>query len=152
VSVARERLPRARAEWRNCKPGTDEALAATAEVFGARAQLASAIITAGGPKELAEFVLKGPKGDVGMTSPLPLATGLAATKQAKMKQCVEWLADLISANPDRPPVRLAELREQAKSKFGIPRRLFEDGNDCCIRQAQRMTKNFNWRKGGRPRK
>jgi hypothetical protein len=148
VSVARERLRQARAEWRNCTPGTDEAFAAVVAVAGARPQLASAIISAGGPNELAEFVLKGA---VGMTSPLPLAMAVSATKQAKMKQCVEWLADLINANPDRPPVRLAELRKQAKSKFGIPRRLFEEGNNCCIRQAQRMAKNFNWRQGGRPR-
>jgi hypothetical protein len=152
VGMARERLRRARNEERDFKLGTDEAVAAAVAVARERAQLASEIITAGGPKELADFVLKGPNGVVGMASPLPIATALKPTKQANLKQCVEWLADLISANPDRPPVRLAELREQAKSKFGIPRRLFEDGNDCCIRQAQMMTKNFNWRKGGRPRK
>jgi hypothetical protein len=151
VRAARQRLRRARVEERNCKLGTDEAVAAAVTVAGARAHLASAIITAGGPKELAEFVLKGPKRVVGMASPLPMATALNATKQAKIKQCVAWLADLISTNPDRPPVQLAELRKQAKSRFGIARRLFEEGNNSCIRQAQRMTKNFNWRKGGRPR-
>jgi hypothetical protein len=151
IRIARERLRQAAVEALNCELGTNEAVAAAVAVTGARAQFASAIITAGGPNELAEFVMKGPKGAVGMTSPLPLATALKATKQAQMKQCVEWLADLISANPDRPPVRLAELRKKAKSKFGIPRRLFEEGNNCCIRQAQRMAKNLNWSQGGRPR-
>jgi hypothetical protein len=100
--------------------------------------------------ELAQFLINGPKGKIGTASPLPVAVALNATKQAKVKQCVEWLVDLHRANPDRPPVRLAELREQAKSKFGVNRRLFEEGNNCCIRQAQRLTKNFNWTKGGRP--
>jgi hypothetical protein len=149
VRVARERLHRAAAEALNCELGTDEAVAAAAERAIARGQLAGAIITAGGPKELAEFVIKGPKGEVGTASPLPVAVALKATKQAKVKQCVEWAVDLIRANPDRPPVLLAELCKQAKSKFGVPRRLFEEGNNCCLRQAQRLTKNFKWRKGGR---
>jgi hypothetical protein len=149
VRAARERLHQAAAEELNCELGTDAAVAAAAARAIARGQLAGAIITASGPKELAEFVIKGPKGEVGTASPLPVAVALKATKQAKVKQCVEWAADLIRANPDRPPVPRAELCKQAKSKFGVPRRLFEEGNNCCLRQAQRLTKNFKWRKGGR---
>ena len=150
VRAARERLRRAAVEELNCELGSDPALAAAAERTIARGQLAATIITAGGPKELAEFVINGLKATVGTPSPLPVAVALKATNQAKVKQCVEWVADLIRANPDRPPVPLTELRIQAKSKFGVPRRLFEEGNNCCLRQGQRLTKNFNWRKGGRP--
>src|SRR4029077_6096852 len=137
VRVARERLCEAAAEALNCELGTDAAVAAATASALARGQLAGEIIRAGGPKELAEVVIKGPKGEVGTASPLPVAVALKATKQARVKQCVEWTADLIRANPDRPPVPLAELRKQAKSKFGVPRRLFEEGNNCCLRQAQR---------------
>jgi hypothetical protein len=150
VRVARQHLCRAAAEELNWELGTYAAVAAAVALAGARIQLAKEIIAAGGPKELADFVINGPKGEFGTASPLPLAVALKPTKQAMVKQCVEWLADLIRANPDRPPVRLAELRKQVKSKFGVPRRLFEEGNNSCIRQAQRLTKNFNWRKGGRP--
>src|SRR5262249_29786179 len=114
LRVARERLHQAAAEELNCELGTDAAVAAAAARVIARGQLAVAIITAGGPKELADFVTKGPKGEVGTSSPLPVAVALKGTKQAKVKQCVEWVADLIRANPDRPPVLLAELRKQAK--------------------------------------
>ena len=149
VRVARERLHQAAAEELNCELGTDAAVAAAAARTIARGQLAGAIITAGGPKELAEFVIKGPKGEVGAASLLPVAVALKPTKQAQVKHCVEWVANLIRANPDRPPVPLAELRIQAKSRFGVPRRLFEEGNNSCLRQAQRLTRNFKWRKGGR---
>jgi len=148
VTDARKKLQRAAAEALNCELGTNAAVAAAVSLVGARAQLAKAITMAGGPKELAEFVINGPKG-VGTASPLPVAVAMKETNQARVKQCVKWVADLIRANPDRPPVPLPELRKQAKSKFGVPRRLFEEGNNCCIRQAQRLTKNFNWGKGGR---
>jgi len=149
VRVARERLHQAAVEALNCELGTDAAVAAAATRAIARGQLAREIIMAGGPKELAEIVIKGPKGEVGTASLLPVAVPLNATKQARVKQCVDWVADLITANPDRPPMPRAELRKQAQSKFGVPRRLFEEGNNCCLRQAQRLTKNFEWRKGGR---
>jgi hypothetical protein len=150
VRAARERLRRAAVEELNCELGSDPALAAAAALSIARGQLAAAIIMAGGPKEVAEFVIKGPKARIGTPSPLPVAVALKATNQAKVKQCVEWVADLIRVNPDRPPVPLPELRKQAKLKFGVARRLFEEGNNCCLRQAQRVTKNINWRTGGRP--
>jgi hypothetical protein len=52
VRVARERLQQAAAEALECELGTDAAADAAAVRAGARAQLARAIITAGGPKEL----------------------------------------------------------------------------------------------------
>jgi hypothetical protein len=90
-----------------------------------------------------------PPPEVGTASLLPVAVILKATKQPKMIESVEWVANLMRANWERSPEPLAELRKQAKSKFGVPRRLFEEGDNCVLRQAERLTKNFNWRKGGR---
>ena len=65
VRVARERLRRAAADELNCELGTDVAVAAAAARAGARAKLARAIIAAGGPRKLAEFVMNGPQEEVG---------------------------------------------------------------------------------------
>jgi hypothetical protein len=150
VRVARESLRQAALKVLNCELGTDAAVAAAAARTIARGQLAAAIIAVGGPPELADSVIRGPNGKGGTPSPLPLAVTLKATNQAKVKQCVEWLADLIIANPKRAPVPLADLRKQAKLKFGVTRRVFEEGKNCCVRRAQKQTKNFNWSIGGRP--
>src|SRR5262249_19322977 len=72
VRAARERLHRAAAEELNCECGTDAAVAASVARHGARAQLATAITTAGGPKELAEYVLKAPQEGVGAADPQPV--------------------------------------------------------------------------------
>jgi hypothetical protein len=69
VRVARGHLHRAAVQELNCALGTDAAVAAAAARANARAQFASAIITAGGPKEAAEFVLKGPQREVGADIP-----------------------------------------------------------------------------------
>jgi hypothetical protein len=44
------------------------------------------------------------------------------------------------------PDRAAQTGE---GEFGVPRRLFEEGDNYVLRQAERLTKNFNWRKDGR---
>ena len=85
VRAARERLRRAAVEELNCELGSDPALAAAAALSIARGQLAAAIIMAGGPKEVTEFVIKGPKARIGTPSPLPVAVALKATNQAKVK-------------------------------------------------------------------
>jgi hypothetical protein len=64
VRVARKHLHRAAAEALNCELGTNAAVTAAAARAGARARLARAIIAAGGPTKLAEFVLKGPHEEV----------------------------------------------------------------------------------------
>lgn len=69
IRVARERLQRAAAEELNCELGTQAAVAAAVARTGARAELAQAILDAGGPKKLAEFVLKGPQEGVGRDVP-----------------------------------------------------------------------------------
>jgi hypothetical protein len=102
VYVARERLHRAAVAELNCELGTGAALAAASERTGARAQLATAIMTAGGPKELADFVWKGPQREVGAAVPQrasaftvePSAT-LSATRrrQAAEKECEQLLIE-----------------------------------------------------------
>jgi hypothetical protein len=106
VRVARQHLQWAAAEELNCELETDAAVAAAAARAGARAQFASAIMTAGGPKELADFVWKGPHGVVGTAvpqrpsavTPPPRAT-LSGTRrrQAAEKQCKQLLIERYQA-------------------------------------------------------
>jgi hypothetical protein len=67
VRVARERLRRAAIEALDCELGTIAADNAALELANARARLARAIVSAGGPEELADFVRKGPQEGVGKT-------------------------------------------------------------------------------------
>ena len=61
VRVSRERLHQAAAEALNYELGTIAAEDAAMALAGARAQLALAIVAAGGPERAAEFVRKGPQ-------------------------------------------------------------------------------------------
>jgi hypothetical protein len=88
VRDARQRLRRAKLEELKYEVGTNEAAAAAAELTKARDQLASAIITAGGPKELADLVRKGPKEDVGTA--VPHAERLRVDREV-LAQKVAWL-------------------------------------------------------------
>jgi len=148
VRVARERVHQAAVRTLNYAVGSVEHADAVRNREKACVALAAAIIEAGGPIELAKFVQVPPPGEGGMA--LPKAVKTKATKSASLEKCVEWVCELIRANPGRPPVPLAQLRKKAKSKFGVTRRQFEEGNNCCVRQSQRLMKNFNWTKGGRP--
>jgi hypothetical protein len=106
IRVARERLHRAAAEELNFELGTDAAMAAAEARAGARIPLASAIITAGGPKKLADFVLKGPQEEVATAIPQRAAavaaapsTTLSATKrrQAAEKKSEQLLTERYQA-------------------------------------------------------
>jgi hypothetical protein len=86
--------------------GTAEHTAAVAARVGACARLASAIITAGGPKKLAEFVLKGPHEEVGTAVPQRAvaltaapSAALSATRrrQAAEKECKQLLIERYQA-------------------------------------------------------
>jgi hypothetical protein len=61
VRVARERLRRAAIEALDCELGTIAGENAALELANARSRLARAIVAAGGPEELADFVRKGPQ-------------------------------------------------------------------------------------------
>ena len=88
VRFAREHLRRAAVEALNHDLETTEAVTAAVAITSARDQLASAIITAGGPKELADFVRKGPKEDVGTA--VPHAERLGVDRGA-LAQKIAWL-------------------------------------------------------------
>jgi hypothetical protein len=66
VRVARERLQQAAVEALDCELETIAADDAAVALAGARAQLARAILGAGGPEKAAEFVRKGPQQRGGM--------------------------------------------------------------------------------------
>jgi hypothetical protein len=106
ICAARERLQQAAADGLDCELGTDAAVAAAAALAAARAQLASAIITAGGPKELAKLVMKGPQEEVGTAVPQRTAAFTAAPsaplsatreRQAAEKQCKQLLIERYDA-------------------------------------------------------
>jgi hypothetical protein len=61
VRIARERLQQAAVEALDCELETVAADDAAVALAGARAQLARAILAAGGPEKAAEFVRKGPQ-------------------------------------------------------------------------------------------
>jgi hypothetical protein len=89
----------------------------------ARARLASAIITAGGPKKLAEFVMKGPQEEVGTAVPQRAAAVTAApsttlsateTRLAAEKECKQLLIERYEAY-----VRNGRKREERPLKDKI---------------------------------
>jgi hypothetical protein len=91
VRFARERLHQAAVEALNYELETKEAVTAAAALTSSRDQLASAIITAGGPKELADLVQKGPQEDVGAA--VPGAQRPHVDREA-LTQKVAWLRTL----------------------------------------------------------
>jgi hypothetical protein len=151
VRDARKRLHRAAAEELNSELGTNAAVAAAAARAGARAQLASAIITAGGPKKLAEFVIKGPLEEVDTAAPQRAAAVTAAPtgktlRQIARKGCLESLIGLLRRHDLPPQGTVSAQCEAAMREFpGLSERAFYD----CLREAERVTGNYNWGKPGR---
>jgi hypothetical protein len=156
VRIARERLQRAAAEQLNCESGTDAAVAATAARAGARAQLAHAIIRAGGPKKLAEFVLEGPQEVSGTVAPQRAAPFTAAPsltmsatrmKQAAEKQCQQLLIDRHAAYL-REGCKERPLKDELRAEMIrlIPN-LSGKGFDRCWK-ATAVAKNWDWTEPG----
>jgi hypothetical protein len=154
VRVARERLQRAAAEELNCQLGTEAAVAAAAARASARAELARAIMTAGGRHELGEFVLKGPGQGVGTAVPQPVQPGLSrrtesrAIKKAASENCVRRYIELIQANPDGAPEPREVLARKMMDEFGVT---FREAR-ICRGVAIKRTGNLNWSRHGRPRR
>ena len=122
VRVARERLRQAAAEELDCELGTIAALDAAAALAGARAQLARAIIRAGGPEKLADFVRKGPQEEVG-TAVLQQAAVFTAAPSATLSATAENNASsYVQSHRDAAPRASRRLkRPAARSKSSIPR-------------------------------
>jgi hypothetical protein len=131
VRVARERLHQAAIEELNCELGTIAAVDAAVARAGARAELARAIITAGGPEKLAEFVMKGSQEEVGTAIPQraaaftagPSAT-LSATRrrQAAEKQCKQLLIERYQAY-----LRDGKLPRHKEHGGALWRRIVDEG-------------------------
>jgi hypothetical protein len=65
------------------------------------------------------------------------------------EECRQWLRDLMRDYPNRPPVTLERLAEEAVSKFpGLSKR----GFFRCFSYVQEDTKNRNWSRAGAPKK
>jgi hypothetical protein len=151
VRVARNRLRRTAAEELNCELGTEEAVAATAARFGARAELASAIRRAGGPKKLVDFVLMGPQEGVGSAVPEPVVSRRAErrrTNKGAREKCVQRYIKLIRTYPDGPP----EPREVLARKMMNELRVTWHEARACRGEAIKRTGNLNWSRHGRPRR
>jgi hypothetical protein len=124
VRDARQKLRQAKIEERKYEVGTKEAAAAAAELTRARDQLANAIITAGGPKELADLVRKGTN-DVGTAVPhaesLRVHRELLAQKVARLRtQNGEQLKIALSATANElgcDPADLAERLSRSAQRY-----------------------------------
>jgi hypothetical protein len=153
VRIARERLHKAAIDALNYEIGTDEAGVAAAVRRGARVKLASAILSAGGPPELAEFVLEGPREDAPQPAVLPGPNQLRASKKAAMEKCVRAYMGLIEANPFEAPAPRAELEKKMMSDFGVLRDEARMARAEAIRRKRLLlNENSKWERGGAPRK
>jgi hypothetical protein len=156
VRVAREHLHQAAVEELNCELETIEAADAAVARADARAQLARAIITAGGPKKLTEFVLKGPQEEVGTTVPQPVVIRRAerrAIKKAAQENCVQAYVNLIEASPDRAPEPRAVLEKKMMKDFDVGRDDARKARAEAIRRKRRsLPHNSKWDQPGAPGK
>jgi hypothetical protein len=150
VRVARKDLHGAAMDELNCELGTNAAVTAAATRAAARARLAQAIIKAGGPAECAEFVLHGPHSEVVTNASQPGASrvGRRALKLTARENCVKAYMKLIDANPDGAPEPRDVLALEMINHFHLT---WDETRDCR-REAIRRTGNFNWLRGGRPRR
>jgi hypothetical protein len=156
VRVAREHLHQAAVEELNCELGTHAAEAAAAARLGARARLARAIITARGPRKLAEFVLKGPQEEVGTAVPQPVVIRRAerrAIKQFALENCVQRYIELIQAHPDGAPEPRSVLEKKMMKDFDVRRDDARKARAEAIRRNRRsLPRNSKWDQPGAPGK
>jgi hypothetical protein len=106
---------------------------------------------AGGPKKLAEFVLKGPQEGVGTGVPQRAAAATAAPsgktlRQIARKGCLESLIGLLRRHDLPPQGTVPAQCEAAMREFpGLSERAFYN----CLREAETVTQNDKWGKPGR---
>ncbi len=143
VRVARERLHQAAVEELNCELGTDAAVAAAAARTGARLLLGSAIITAGGPKKLAQFVWNGPQEGVDTAVPQPAAPFRAAPS-AVLSATAEKQRDQLSATAPRRRAKSKPGLERARGAIkelypeGVPEQAAEPNVNLCRRVGEKL--------------
>jgi len=149
VRVAREDLRQAALESLNCELGTDAAVTAAAARVAARARLAMAIITAGGPRNLTEIVIKGPQERIHVAVPQPAIVRRAerrAIKKTALEKCVQRYIELIQFHPDGAPEPREVLAQKMMNELGVT---WHEARDCRGLAIKR-TGNLNWRRRGRP--
>jgi hypothetical protein len=88
-----------------------------------------------------------PPTEVGTNSLLPVAASRKAIKQVDEKKCVDELTKLIKA---KAQMTIPEVIRWAKQNFGVPRRRVVQDKNCCLDQARKQAKNFEWPPRGRP--
>ena len=110
-----------------------------------------AIITAGGPETLAEFVMKGLQEEAGTAVPQRAAAVTAAPtgktlRHIARKGCLESLIGLLRRHDLPPQGTVPAQCEAAMREFtGLSERAFYN----CLREAERVTRNDKWGKPGR---
>jgi hypothetical protein len=88
-----------------------------------------------------------PPTEVGTRSLLPVAVSRKAMKQVNEKKCVDELTKLITA---KARMTIPKVIRWAKQNFGVPRRRAVEDKNCCLDQAGKQAKNFEWPPRGRP--
>ena len=146
VRLARAQMRKAVEEWGACELGTPASVAAEPQVVTACGLLATALSAVGAPDECIRLAMKPPT-EVGTSSLLPVAASRNAMKQVDEKKCVDELTKLIKA---KARMEIPEVIRWAKQNFGVPRRRAVQDKNCCLNQARKQAKNFEWPPRGRP--
>jgi hypothetical protein len=174
VRLARERVRDAAVEMLACELGTEAAAAAIREEACRR--FAGAIVGAGGPKELAEFVMKAPPDEESLQPDRPslgdaekgLGARMAvaavaspavmsraerkAMREASLKNCEERYFQLIQAQPDGAAEPRADLEKKMMREFKVTRK---QARDCRAKAINRYAfvpgNSCKWGESGRRR-
>jgi hypothetical protein len=146
--AARAQLRKAVEEWGACEIRTPASVAAEARVVAACGLFATALSAVGAPDECIRLTMKPPT-EVGPSSLLPVAASRKAMKQVDEKKCVDELTKLIEV---KTRMTIPEVIRWAKQNFGVPRRRAVADQNCCLNQARKQAKNFEWPPLGRPPK
>jgi hypothetical protein len=146
VRSARAQVRKAAEEWGACELGTPTSVAAEAEVVTACGLLATALSAVGAPDECIRLAMKPPT-EVGASSLLPVAASRKPMKQVYEKRCVDELTKLIKI---KARMTIPEVIRWAKQNFGVTRRRAVEDKNCCLDQARKQAKNFEWPPRGRP--
>ena len=146
VCSTRAQLREAAKEWAACELGTPASVASEASVVTACGRFATALSAVGAPDECIRLAMR-PPAQVGTTSLLPVAVSRKPIKQVDEKKCVDELTKLIKTEE---PMTIPEVIRWAKQNFGVPRRRAVEDKNCCLDQARKQAKNFEWPPRGRP--
>jgi hypothetical protein len=146
VRSARAQMRKAAEEWGACELGTPASVAAEARFVTACGLYATALSAVGAPDECIRLAMKPPT-EVGTSSLLPVAVSRKAIKHVDEKKCVDELTKLIKA---KARMTIPEVIRLAKQNFGVPRRRAVQDKNCCLNQARKQAKNFEWPPLGRP--